>query len=155
MGHQETAGDELLATGLMLGDTRFGIDARFVQEVSKPGESTPVRNAPPGVVGIRNLRGRIITVVDLAVQLGLGAAEDGPEARLLIMENRGETYGFLVDRVTDALALEADEIEEAPSNLEPTIRGKLRGVWRDADGVTAILDPDTLFDWNDESTDSR
>lgn len=152
MSHDEVAGGSLLATGFMLGSTYFGVDARFVQEVSKVGEPTPVHGAPPGVVGIRNLRGRIVTVVDLAVQLELGVVDIGEETRLLIMENRGETYGFLVDRVTDTVALDVDLIDVTPANLEPTLRGRLRGVWREADKLTSILDPDALFEWNDEST---
>jgi len=153
MDHDEEAGDSLLATGFTVGSTYFGVDARFVQEVTKPGELTPVRDAPPGVVGIRNLRGRIVTVVDLAVQLDLGRVEESEHARLLIMENQGETYGFLVDSVTDTVSLDVGRIERTPANLDPALRGRLNGVWREPDRIMALLDPDALFDWNDESTD--
>ena len=67
------------------------------------GELTPVRHAPDYVAGIRNLRGRIITVIDLCVRLGLGAVEIGPESRILIADWKGEPVGLLVDRVADAI----------------------------------------------------
>ena len=74
------------------------------------GELTPVRHAPDYVAGIRNLRGRIITVIDLCVRLGLGSVEIGPESRILIADWKGEPVGLLVRRVADAIAIEARAI---------------------------------------------
>ena len=69
------------------------IDATLIQEVVMVGELTPVRHAPDYVAGIRNLRGRIITVIDLCVRLGLGSVEIGPESRILIADWKGEPVG--------------------------------------------------------------
>lgn len=149
MQYDEETADGLLVTGFSLGAAAFGVDARMVLEVVKVGELTPVHAAPTGVVGIRNLRGRIVTVVDMAVHLGLGCVETGPETRLLIMEHQGESYGFLVDTVTEAMALDADCITPPPPSLDPALRSRLRGVWRDADRITAILDPQALFQWEE------
>lgn len=147
--HAEDIAEGLLVTGFQLGSASFGVDARLVQEVVKVGELTRVHDAPPGVVGIRNLRGRIVTVVDTAVHLGLGCVETTPENRLLIIEHQGESFGFLVDAVTDAIALEEKGIGAPPASLDPALSGRLRGVWRDADRLTAILDPQTLFQWEE------
>jgi chemotaxis signal transduction protein len=111
----EEATDGLLATRFTLGDASFGVDARLVQEVVKVGELTPVHSAPSGVIGVRNLRGRIVTVVDMATHLNLGHVESGPETRLLIMEHQGEFYGFLVDAVTDAIAMDEKRIGKPPA----------------------------------------
>ncbi len=141
--------NSLLVTGFTLGSTTFGVDARLVQEVAKVGDLTRVHDAPAGVVGIRNLRGRIVTVIDMATHLDLGCVETGDESRLLIMENQGESYGFLVDTVTDAVNLDEELIGTPPASLDPALRARLSGVWRDGDKLTAILNPETLFTWND------
>jgi purine-binding chemotaxis protein CheW len=146
----EEASDGLLVTGFTLGDATFGVDARLVLEVVKVGELTPVHGAPAGVVGIRNLRGRIVTVVDMATHLNLGQVAIGSENRLLIMEHQGEFYGFLVDAVTDAIALDEKRIGKPPASLESGLRSRLIGVWRDGQTLTAILDPQALFNWKEE-----
>ncbi len=139
----------LLIIVFALGEASFGIDAQMVQEVVKVGEITPVHGAPSEVKGIRNLRGHIVTVVDTAVHLKLGSVQFSPETRLLIMERDGESYGFLVDRVTDALSLDENEIAPPPSSIDAALRDRLKGVWRDRDRLIAILDPEELFKWKD------
>ncbi len=146
--HDETNGG-LLVTGFKLGAAFFGVDARLVQEVVKVGNLTRVHDAPLGVVGIRNLRGRIVTVVDLATHLDLGNVEIGPDTRLLIMEHQGESYGFLVDAVTDAIVLDEERIDVPPASMDPTLRGRLRGVWREEERLTAILHSQALFQWEE------
>jgi purine-binding chemotaxis protein CheW len=141
--------DGLLVTGFRLGKAAFGIDARLVLEVVKVGELTAVHRAPAGVIGIRNLRGRIVTVIDLATHLNLGAVQADERNRLLIMEDQGESYGFLVDAVDEALTLDADRISPAPASLAPALRHRLRGVWSGSERLTAILEPQTLFQWED------
>ena len=145
MQEGEKGDKSFLVSCFMLGQSSFGLDARLVQEVVKVGDLTNVRGAPEDVVGIRNLRGRIITVMDLAVVLGLGKVEAGPDVRLLIIENRGEAYGFMVDSVTDAVVLEEKQVTAPPANLDPSLCKKLLGIWRDKDNITALIDPANLF----------
>jgi len=104
------------------------------------GELTPVRHAPDFVAGIRNLRGRIITVIDLCVRLGVGRVEVGPESRILIADWKGEPVGLLVDRVADAIALGPDALEPAPPNLHGIQMQKLLGVFRSGERLAALLD---------------
>jgi purine-binding chemotaxis protein CheW len=137
----------LLVAGFTLGTSDFGVDARLVLEVVKVGEITCVHDAPPGVVGIRNLRGRIVTIVDMAAHLDLGNVEPGPETRLLIMEHQDETFGFLVDSVTDAIPMDAERMESSSSSLYSALKNRLRGVWRDGPRLVAIVDPEALFHW--------
>jgi len=141
------SGDGVLVSCFVLGKSSFGVDARLVQEVVKVGELTVVRSAPTDVVGIRNLRGRIVTVVDMAVCLGLGSVNASPEARLLIIENRGETYGFMVDAVTGNVELDEKNVTTPPASLDPSLSSKLLGVWREKGKVLALIDPDKLFQW--------
>jgi purine-binding chemotaxis protein CheW len=132
--------EDLLVATFQLGEGAFGLDTTLIQEVVMVGELTPVRHAPDYVAGIRNLRGRIITVIDLCVRLGLGAVEIGPESRILIADWKGEPIGLLVDRVADAISVEAGHLETAPPNLHGVQMQKLRGVFRTGDRLAALLD---------------
>ncbi len=152
ISNQEIREDLLVAT-FQLGDDDgvFGIDATLIQEVVMVGELTPVRHAEPYVAGIRNLRGRIITVIDLCVRLGLGAVEIGPESRILIADWKGEPVGLLVDRVADAVAVEAGGLEPAPPNLHGVEMQKLVGVFPSGERLAALLDLTAVLDTDDRT----
>ncbi len=141
---------ELLLAGFKIGGATFGIDARLVLEVVKVGEVTLVHGAPPGVSGIRNLRGRIVTVVDMAAHLGLGCIEIGPHSRLMIIEHQSEPFGFLVDAVTETLAIDTKGIDSPPTGMDPNLRNHLSGVWREAGQLVAVIDPEAMFRWREE-----
>lgn len=141
--------DGLLVTRFAVGDTLFGIDAHLVQEVVKASEITRVHDAPSSVAGIRNLRGHIVTVIDTAIHLGLGNITIGTNTRLLIIEKKGEVYGFLADAVTDAVVLNKEHFCEPPATMDHALRSRLTGVYREAEKLTAILNTDELFVWND------
>jgi purine-binding chemotaxis protein CheW len=152
ISNPETEQDLLVATFQLGGDDGvFGIDATLIQEVVMVGEITPVRHAAEYVAGIRNLRGRIITVIDLCVRLGLGAVEIGPESRILIADWKGEPVGLLVDRVADAIAVEAGGLEPAPPNLHGVQMQKLLGVFRSGERLAALLDLAAVLGADDRS----
>ncbi len=143
---------ELLTATFELGmDGVFGVNAILIQEVVMVGELTPVRHAPEYVAGIRNLRGRIITVIDLCVRLGLGSVERGPESRILIADWKGEQVGLLVDRVSDAVRLEEGDLEPAPPNLNGVQMQKMLGVFRAGDRLAALLDLSAVLEANERS----
>jgi purine-binding chemotaxis protein CheW len=151
MEFNDESTDGNLITGFTVSDASFGVDARLVLEVVKVGDLTQVHGAPRDVVGLRNLRGRIVTVVDMATHLGLGSVEIGPDSRLLIMESHGESFGFLVEAVTDALSIELSGLGTPPASLDPVLRGRLLGVWREGERLTAVLDPAVLFRWEESA----
>src|SRR5215831_15099468 len=99
MANETRLDETLLVSVFQLGNAMFGIPAAQIQEVVQMGSITPVHHAPSCIVGIRNLRGRIVTVIDLGTRLDLGEAERGPESRILIVDSEGELVGLLVDRV--------------------------------------------------------
>jgi chemotaxis signal transduction protein len=65
------------------------------------------------------------------------------------MESQGESFGFLVEAVTDAISIEEQSLSAPPASLDPALRGRLLGVWRENERLTAVLDPATLFRWED------
>ena len=137
--------DSLLIATFLLGDGVFGIDAQLVQEVARVRDITPVHQAPPFVVGIRNLRGRIITVVDLRSWLELGSVATTLDNRILIVDSLGEPIGLLVDSVADTVTADLDTIAPPPPNLHGVQGRNLRGVCRGNGRLVALLDLQALF----------
>jgi purine-binding chemotaxis protein CheW len=152
---REEQSDDLLVTTFQLGEAAFGVEAKLVQEIVKTGDITPVHHAPEGITGIRNLRGRIVTVVDLATALELGCVSQTAESRLLIIEWQGETVGFLVDAVSEAVAIHRRQIQPSPTSLSEAQRRRLRGIWREGNRLVAILDPKAVFSWEEAPEMSR
>jgi len=132
--------DPMLIATFAMGDAAFGIDARQVQEVVRVGDITAVRHAPGHVVGIRNLRGKIVTVIDLQTQLELGGATGGPDNRILIVDWQGEPVGLLVDSVADTISADRKDLRPAPPNLHGVQARDMKGVLRSGDRLVALLD---------------
>jgi purine-binding chemotaxis protein CheW len=131
---------KLLAATFLLGQAAFGVDTAQIQEVVRLGNLTPVHHAPAYVVGIRNLRGRIVTVIDLRTRLELGRVATGPESRILIVEAQGEPIGLLVDQVADTIDINTADIHPAPPNVNGVQSRHLRGVCRNGARLVALLD---------------
>jgi purine-binding chemotaxis protein CheW len=133
--------DALLVITFLLGDAAFGISAAHVQEVARLGSITPVHHAAFEVVGIRNLRGRIVTVIDLRTRLGLGSVCPGAENRILIVESLGEPIGLLVDCVADTISISPGQILPPPANVPGSQGRNLVGVCHSGERLIALLDP--------------
>jgi purine-binding chemotaxis protein CheW len=132
--------DALLVSVFRLGDAMFGIPAAQIQEVVQKGNVTPVHHAPACIVGIRNLRGRIVTVLDLRMRLNLGEAKNAADNRILIVDAEGELVGLLVDRVDDTIFLQPEDMSPPPANVGTVQEGALRGVYRCPAGLVTLLD---------------
>jgi purine-binding chemotaxis protein CheW len=152
MSEVQNEAQTLLVTGFTINQSLFGVDAKIVQEVVKVGELTQIHHAPPGVVGIRNLRGKIVTVIDLAVHLGLGSVAESDDRRLLIMEEAGEVYGFLVESVTEAYPIETAHLDSPPPSMHPELQKQLLGVWHHDGKVMAVIKGSGLFQFEEIET---
>src|SRR6202043_29034 len=108
-----------------------------VQDVFKLSSITRVPLAGPGIAGVLNLRGRIVTAIELRSRLDLAAREGGQGAMAIGIESRGESFGLLVDTVGEVLKLPDDEREPNPINLDRNLGRVAAGVYR--------LDWDPLF----------
>jgi purine-binding chemotaxis protein CheW len=140
------AEEDLLVATFRLGEGMFGIDTALIQEVVMTGDLTPVRHAPGYVAGIRNLRGRIITVIDLRVRLDLGCVECDPENRVLIVDWKGEPVGVLVDRVADTVPVGTGALRAVPPNLHGVQMQNLLGVFHSGEHLVALLNPVPVLD---------
>jgi len=123
-----------------IGKETFGVDILAVREIVKAQEITSVPGTNQCVLGIINLRGKIISVMDLAGRLGLGAASVDRASRILVVDLDGLTVGFLVDAATEVLKLADASIDPAPEDIKNTIRSDyLEGVGKLDERLVIIL----------------
>ncbi|HEB77994.1 MAG TPA: chemotaxis protein CheW, partial [Methylothermaceae bacterium] len=108
----ERLNDELIQwVTFQLGDETYGINVMQVQEVLRVSEIAPVPGAPDYVIGIINLRGNVVTVVDTRSRFGLPYKAPDDMSRIVIIEASEHVIGILVDSVAEVVELRADEIE--------------------------------------------
>jgi purine-binding chemotaxis protein CheW len=123
----------------------FGLPIQNVQDVFALTNVTRVPLAGREIAGVLNLRGRIVTVIDLASRLQLEGSSD---AQMVIGIERGpESFGILVDRVGEVLSLSDRDREATPINLDPTLDATATGVFRLDDKILVVLDADRTLDF--------
>ncbi len=129
----------------------FGLAIERVQDVFKPSRITRVPLAGAEIAGVLNLRGRIVTAIDLRTRLGLGARDDGHVPMAIGIESRGESFGLLVDAVSEVLKLSDGDREANPINLDRHLSRVSSGVYRLDDQLLVILDIDRVLDLGAEA----
>ncbi|MDP3891247.1 chemotaxis protein CheW [Nocardioides sp.] len=124
----------------------FGIAVEGVQEVLRYQSMTPVRRAPAAVHGLINLRGQIVTALDLRCLLGLPARDDSALPMNVIVRSRGEVVSLLVDDIGDVIDTAGLDLEPAPSNLPSTVQEVVTGVLSFPETILLVLDADRAVD---------
>jgi purine-binding chemotaxis protein CheW len=127
---------------------RYAVELLRVQEVVRMAPIVAMRGAAPAVIGVMNLRGRIVPVYDLGVWLGACEVQPGERARIVVVERDDELLGVLVSSVDDVVTLGDDGIE-APYETQHKRRAAdraIRGVARPGGLPTVLLDANTLFE---------
>ena len=123
-----------------VGNALCGMDILKVQEINKLMEMTKVPQAPDYMVGILNLRGQIVTIIDLGQKLGLGSVEISNESRNIIINAPGEHVGLLVTKISDVVMADPDRIEPAPANMSGIQGSFFTGVYKTENKLIGILD---------------
>lgn len=117
-----------------MGDALFGIDVLLVDEINRHLDIVPVAGSPEFVHGLLNLRGQIVTVIDIGAKLGAGDWKATPESRCVVLKTSrmirhfrdeglldddacSDMVGLLVDRVEDMVTVEESDIDPAPANI--------------------------------------
>ena len=98
-----------------LADEKYGVNVMQVQEVLRVSEIAPVPGAPSYVLGIINLRGNVVTVIDTRSRFGKMPKEIDDATRILIIESKDEVVGIMVDCVSEVVYLRASDIETTPN----------------------------------------
>jgi purine-binding chemotaxis protein CheW len=140
-GEQATEGLVTVVTGGQL----FGLKVLRVRDVFVPRGLSQVPLAPPEVAGLLNLRGRIVTAIDVRRRLGLSPRTDGGTPVAVGIEERGELYGLIVDRVGDVVWLKPSSYDTNPANLDQRWAKVCAGVHRLDQGLLVVLDVDKVL----------
>lgn len=130
----------------------YGINVMQVQEVLRYSEIAPVPGAPPWVLGIINLRGNVVTVVDTRNRFGLALGDVAEQTRIVIIETDRHVIGILVDAVAEVVYLRESEIETAPQVGNDESAKFIQGVCHRNDQLLILVDLDKLLtdsEWAD------
>jgi purine-binding chemotaxis protein CheW len=123
----------------------FGLEAASVQDVFHPKDLTEVPLADPDILGVLNLRGRIVTALCLRRRLGLPDRTPGaPPPRAIGVELQGDAYGLVVDAVEGVLKLDTAEMLPPPQNLSASWKRTVAGLFRLESELLVLLTPQAL-----------
>jgi purine-binding chemotaxis protein CheW len=128
-----------------IADQIFGIPVLSVRDVLGPQKITRVPLAQPEVVGALNLRGRIVTAIDVRRRLNLPARPKEMTGMSVVVEHRGEPYSLMIDAVGEVLSLPADAFERSPPTLNPRWRDVSSGIYRLDGRLLVVLDVERLL----------
>lgn len=124
---------------------KYGIDVMRVREVLRNTEIAPVPGAPDFVLGIINLRGNVVTVIDTRKRFGLPPRDIDESSRIVILEAGDEVVGMLVDSVAEVVDLRASSIETAPNVGNDESAKFIQGVSNLDDGLLILVDLNKLL----------
>jgi purine-binding chemotaxis protein CheW len=130
----------------MIGGQLFGLPISRVQDVFMPERMTRVPLASAEVAGVLNLRGRIVTAINMRARLGLPARDDGMQSMAVGVDLRGESYGLLIDSIGEVLKLPDDGCEANPVNMDPRMARMSAGVHRLDGHLMVVLDVDRILE---------
>jgi purine-binding chemotaxis protein CheW len=139
----ETTTEYVTAT---VGGQLFGLPIARVQDVFVLDRLTRVPLAAPEIAGVLNLRGRIVTAIDMRRRLALAPLGEARKRMAIGIEYRGESYGLLIDAIGEVLNLSSSSREGNPVNLEARLARVSAGVHRLEDRLLVVLDVDRVLD---------
>ena len=130
----------------IIGGQLFGLPILRVQDVFVPERLTKVPLAPAEIAGMLNLRGRIVTLIEMRHRLGLEQRKNDSPVMAVGVESRGESYGLLIDSVGEVLKLDDVACEPNPSNLDPGLASVSTGIYRLDGQLLMVLAVDRVLD---------
>ena len=136
---------------MSIGGQLFGIPVLKVQDVLGSQTITRVPLAPVEVAGSLNLRGRIVTAVDVRLRLGLPKRDAEKQAMSVVVEHEGELYSLLVDSVGEVLSLESRDYQRNPPTLNPRLREFSDGIYRLNDSLLVVLSVSSLLNFGNRA----
>jgi len=149
------ANDEVLQwVTFQLDQETYGINVMQVQEVLRYSEIAPVPGAPNYVLGIINLRGNVVTVIDTRLRFGLPQTEVTDSTRVVIIESEKQVIGILVDSVAEVVYLKKSEIDTAPNVGTDESSRFIQGVSNRDDELLILVDLDKMLtddEWDELS----
>jgi purine-binding chemotaxis protein CheW len=138
-----------------LANERYGVETRYVREVVRLTDYAAVPGAPPFLVGVVNLRGEVLALIDLRTFFGVPARGLTDLSRVLVLGDQRAEFGVLADAASEVITLRVDEIHKPPDSAAGVGREYLRGVTADAlivlDGAALLKDGRLFIDQGEEN----
>lgn len=139
-------GDTLEIIAFRLHDQEFCVRTTTIREIRGWGPATPVPHTPADVIGVMNLRGTVIPIIDLANRLGMPSTEPNERSAIVVAEVHGMAMGLVVDRVSDILTIAANLLQPVP---EITVSGSMRyaeGIIAQPGSMICFLNLESMFE---------
>lgn len=128
-----------------IADQLFGIPVELIHDVFQPEAITEVPLSGPEIGGVLNLRGKIVTAIDVRHRLGFPGRDKSLKCMAVGIEKNGESYGVLIDRVGEVLRVSNDAYERNPANLDSKWSDFSKGVYRLENELLVILDVELVL----------
>ena len=130
-----------------IGGQLFGIPVLSIEDVLGPQTITRIPLAPHQVAGALNLRGRIVTAIDVRSRLGLPPFEGAAGAKSVVVEHHGESYSLIIDDVGEVMSLPPEQFDRNPPTLDPRWREISEGIFPLDGALLIVLAVDRLLDF--------
>ena len=124
--------------GFIIGEEEYAVPILTIQEIIKPISWTRVPQTPAYVLGVFNLRGSVIPLIDLRVKFGLGAQNHTDETRVFVLKQEDEVAGFVIDRLTEAIRIKKTDIDPPPETIMSE-ESMIEGVGKQEGKILTIL----------------
>ena len=134
-----------------LANEEYGLDIMRVQEIILMGQITEIPEVPHYIRGLINLRGKIIPIVDLRKRFRLEATEAGEHTRIIVVNAADNTFGIVVDAVSEVLRIDAGQMEPAPTELLGLDQAYIKGLVKMPDKIMIVLNLDHILSTDDEA----
>jgi purine-binding chemotaxis protein CheW len=131
--------------GFIIGEEEYAVPILSIQEIIKPISWTRVPQVPPYILGVFNLRGSVIPLIDLRVKFGLSPKKHDDETRVFVLKQGDDVAGFVIDRLTMAIRIKKDDIGPAPDTVASD-DSMIDGVGKQSDRIITILKVNKLLE---------
>ncbi|NLR97457.1 purine-binding chemotaxis protein CheW [Rhizobium sp. P38BS-XIX] len=140
------AGDQHLEIiAFMLHEQQFCVRTISIREIRGWAPVTPLPHSPPEVMGVMNLRGSVIPIVDLAVKLGMPPAQTTERSAIVVTVVGGATIGLMVDRVSDILTISISDLQAVPVAAGVSDKGYAEGIFARGKDMICLLNLEGIF----------
>jgi len=137
--------DIIQLVGFVIGEEEYAVPILTIQEIIKPISWTRVPQTPAYILGVFNLRGSVIPLIDLRVKFGLGAKNHNEETRFFVLKQGDDVAGFVIDRLTMAIRIKQSDIGPAPDTIDSD-ESMIEGVGKQDDRILTILKVNKLLE---------
>lgn len=142
--------DIIQLVGFVVGDEEYAIPILNIQEIIKPIEYTRVPSVPDYVLGVFNMRGNVMPLIDLAQRFNLGTSKMTPQTRYIVLRGENSSSGvsgnagFVIDRLTEAIKIHRNKIDPPPETLAKD-KGMIYGIGKRDENILTILKVEALL----------